>query len=488
MSRFRCVLLALYLADFALLAWLVPHRPAVSFNVGDWYSGPLGFSPDGTLFATATRCPLDAEEYDVRLWDIAGRPWFGPPRLVAERHFDRLAHLGWNWPDDPGRRWLFWQCALADDPQARADELYPGVGLDAERLDPTETPPRFRASADGRYYLLRVPIRRFEVRVRDGGRVLWTTPQVETTPVFGPGPDELTVLEPTDAAGRAAVVRYELSSGREAQRVAVKLPKDGRHVVRDVRLTPDGRYVGAIGGGERHALVLCEVATGAQIAATGQFLAVRWIDPPGRLVANRLALRRETNAEFWTLGRETPVATVDPPTGHFDYANLFAEASPDGSAVAFLTSRPRSATTAGWPPWLAWLYRRFVHTDWDSATLALHAMADGRSLGTIEIAHGGPNRVTGEGVAAFSPDGRWLAVRDTELTVRNGVHMSGEAVVRVYQYPLRRPWPWILAWAAAPPVGLALLVAGVRLWRAQPRAAVRSSPSLLDREEPHPPR
>ncbi len=235
MTRFRVVLVALYATSVALLTWLMPPRPECAFGLSPGTPAYLlGFSPDGRLIATASGNPIDASEdqlVTVSLWDLTG-----PSGWVTERPLGRLAYLGWNWSDDPGRRWLFWQCYLADDPEAKLVELYPGVTLDPERLDPTEKPPRLRASPDGRYYLLRVPPERFEVTERAGGRVLWTTPTVETTPVFGPGPNDLTVLEPAGDDGRSRVTRFVLPSGRETFRTAVELP-----MAHYTWLTPDGR-------------------------------------------------------------------------------------------------------------------------------------------------------------------------------------------------------------------------------------------------------
>lgn len=459
MTRFRVVLVALYAAGVALLTWQLPHRFECAYSLPAGTPAYLfGFSPDGGLIATASDDPINASEHrriTVSVWDVSGQSV-----RVAERPFGRLAYLGWNWPDDPGRRWLFWQCHTADDPEAKLAQLYPGVTVDPERLDPTETPPRFRVSADGRYYLLRVPPKRFEVTERVGGRVLWTTPTVETTPVFGPGPDELTVLEPAREDGRFPVARYELPSGRETFRTAVELPAKARP-----RLTSDGRRIltGDFNEGQRRFLnALMDVDTGRRLILVkyrsrnpvSESVIARWVDPPGRLVTvehgSPGGQSLESRAYFWPATGGNPFE-VAPAAHNFDFAPI-AAAHPDGSAVALYCN---GWLAPGWnlPPWARAAYAWVTGTGGPaSGTLMLCDGETGKTRAVLPLANAQNNRVTGEGLAAFAPDGQRLAVADA-----TGVH--------IWNWPPGRPWFLILTWAAAPPAALAMAAAVVRRLR-----------------------
>jgi hypothetical protein len=203
-------IVAAYVSSVGLLAWLVPHRPRLTIYVGE-DSYLIGYSPDGYGLATASKSPyrawLDGHPSKIAVWDFAGSWPLERVTRIADRSSERLDHLAWSWINDPGRRWLFWQCIGADDCSARLRDLFPGVEVEPGDIDPTEDTPRLRVSADGEYVAVRTENGVYRVSERVTGRTCVLTGPTRVAPAFGPSPHEVTVADGTGPPGQVTVGR-----------------------------------------------------------------------------------------------------------------------------------------------------------------------------------------------------------------------------------------------------------------------------------------
>jgi hypothetical protein len=426
----------------------------------------IGFSPSGGTLATCSLNPFRREPgapIPIHLWDVGGPP-FAAAKRIGEYRSERLNDLCWSWVDDPGRSWLFWECVAADDPEARLGELLPGVPTDAGDLDPTDDPTHLRVSPGGTYVALRSSDGAYVVRERATGRPRATTLPTKVSPVFGPGLDNFSSVDPADVPNRVTVRRWGLTVGSEVGRVAFDSPPHSR-----TRLTPDGRWAVVTQGGEQlgapySRLDLIDTQTGRRAVTDTGLHEWRLIAPAGRLVTvHHDARAGESRVLFWDVASGEVAAAVIPHPGSFAVLHVLAVA-PDESVLALADHTPASMRSQNWPAPLRRAHRWVTAiTGSDPGQVLLCSAATGHVLARLPADAGAANHLTNEGVVTFAPDGRRIAV------------LGAGGVVRVWDWPLRRPWAWILALAAAPPALLGFLARGWRRWRAW-----RTSPATVD--------
>jgi hypothetical protein len=208
----------LFLGSVAFLAWQFPHRPSLTVTTGEPDGVIIGFSPDGHLIATSSDEPLALSNADApgtyRLWDTSS-----PSRLqqvpIAEHRTLLLNHLAWNWVEDPGRSWLFWECVTSDKPEDRLRELFPEHAISSEDIDPREDLIRARVSPDGRFSAIRNTHGEYVFYERVTGRALVTTAATRYAPAFGPGRSEATIIERDTESQILSAVRFDLEKGVE---------------------------------------------------------------------------------------------------------------------------------------------------------------------------------------------------------------------------------------------------------------------------------
>jgi WD40 repeat protein len=134
-----------------------------------------------------------------------------------------------------------------------------------------------------------------------------------------------------------------------------------------------------------------------------------------------------------------------------------AASSPDGTILAVADSR-----AANWPwSWpkpaqqvYGWL--RAMRGD-DTGSLLLYNVESGETLARLPANTVSVNPLTGEGVAAFSDNGRQLAV------------LGVGGLVRIWDWPLGRPWALILVLGAVPPLVGSFVLMGYRRLFGRPR-------------------
>jgi eukaryotic-like serine/threonine-protein kinase len=323
--------------DAVVKLWEAAAGPEfVRVAVPEAHHAALAFSPDGRWVATAA-LPREVNPRGgtVRLWEAAG----GRPGPVLEGHDDDVSELAFD-PD--GRR-------LAAVGTRGAVTVW---GLPA-----------------GRKLLgLRGPAG----KVAGGHR-----PHV----AFGPDGRELACVGVT-----GAVVAWEATGGREARSFVAARPNRFGLGPSAMRFSPDGRLlaVGEIDG----AMHLWDVAGGREVAALrgglAGFLAVAF-SPDGRLLATAAARQSSATAsseiKVWDLASRRELAT-------FAGAGGIAE-------LAFSPDNRRLASTGTQQPPTLWDIR--------SGRELLDLPVDGRT-GLGERAAGPDSRV------AFSPDGARLAL------------------------------------------------------------------------------
>jgi hypothetical protein len=132
-------------------------------------------------------------------------------------------------------------------------------------------------------------------------------------------------------------------------------------------------------------------------------------------------------------------------------------ASPDGQLLAVGVPDPSPHPLARWPRLTDWLERIGLGVRTDQSFAALIDAANGCELARLPVGPAAwfeaPELSDEEPTMAFSPDGRRLAV-------------LGDDMIRVWDLPLRRPWGFILGFAAIPPAALGLLLIVIRRLRA----------------------
>lgn len=449
--------LVVFLASAGALAWLTPHRPrAVIPSDNPDFVHVIGFSPDGSLLATCDDEPAQAgvnkRDLSVNLRDVSPD---GSLRQLATRRGSLLPFLAWSWIDDPGRRWLFWECMRSENPDQRLHELLHGRPADASEIDPTESPQQVRISEEGRYLAVREIDGTYSIRDRETNRVLLTLPNIPDPPVFGPEPATATFFIWSDQPGERLVVSRDVLTGRELRRHQV--PLDSR---RTARLSCEGHWiVGEKNGGSavfntldgRCAELLAP--NGSSYSRARMLDRWRWI-PSSPLLVHVELLWPPVGATMRTYEAATgqTVAAFTPRTERLTDLQI-AAVSFDGKQVLLretLSSMDRST----WLP--TFLVHAYMWLTWQTGGPTTTG-----SLWVVDTASGMPlarlpvgeeclgNGATNEGVAAFSFDGRQLAVA--------GVH--GE--VMIWDLPFRRPWLWIAGWALVP----AMMVIGLGMIR-----------------------
>jgi WD40 repeat protein len=454
-----------YFASLGGLAWLIPHRPRLGFSAGE-YPHLIGFSPDGSHVATASadlwRANVDTDKITISTWDIRGRLPLASATKVSERPAGWLSHLAWSWIEDPGRRWLFWQCVGADDVPVRLRELLSVSDMEAGDLDPTEDTPRIRVSEGGTYVAVRNDDGAYRVFERSTGRVCATTGPTDNPPAFGPKCDVVTSVEKSAAANGVTVRRWDLKTGLESRPSRFDVfPGAG------IRLSMGGRWLLAYLDQASSGLCSCfrrgdlhDPLTGRRVVSVAYSQEWRLIDPGNCLLTIDGRGKDLPEARFFDFDRGETITCVLPGA----VRPQPAAALPDGSAVVIMDGRGPDLLPWSSPAALklgySWLTK--VRST-DNATLYICDVATGEILTRLPALALNPTALTGEGTAAFSDDGQQLAV----------VGAGGE--VRVYDWPLRRPWLFIASIAAVPTLFGGMVVIGFRRMcrrgRSDPRVA-----------------
>ncbi|HEX4591649.1 MAG TPA: hypothetical protein VH120_17055 [Gemmataceae bacterium] len=437
-------LVVTYVAGVGLLAGFVPHRPRLTFPVPE-YAHLIGFSPDGGRVAIASSSPWHAGLYnqpnDIAVWDVARRWPFAAATQIANRPAGWLNHLAWSWVGDPGREWLFWQCVGDDDVPARLGELL-RIKVEAGDIDPTEDTPRIRVSPDGTYVASRTEEEAYRVFERDTGRECALTPPTKAAPEFGPSADEMTILEKMPTTPHVTVRRWNLKTVQEERLSGFDTPRGT-----GTRLTPGGRWLLAINGADDRAN-LVDPHTGSSVVSIAGYC--RFVAPADRLIALDSGNRQRKYLHLQvhdTLGGVAESPTSLPTDDGFVRT---AAVSPDGAVIAFSDHR-MDRSVWNWPRPLQGIYVWLTsHGLNDHDGLLICDTRTGNELARLPGATGSVNMLTGEGVAAFSPDGRQLAV------------LNRGGVVRLFDWPLGRPWLFILTLAAVPPAFGSLIAIGFR--------------------------
>jgi WD40 repeat protein len=450
-------IVAAYVSSVGLLTWLVPHRPRLTIYVGE-DSYLIGYSPDGSRLATASKSPyqawLDGHPSKIAVWDFAGRWPLATMTRIADRSSERLDHLAWSWVNDPGRRWLFWQCTGADDCSARLRDLFPGVEVEPGDIDPTEETPRMRVSADGIYAAVRTDNGVYRVSERATGRTCVLTGPTRVSPAFGPSLYEVTVADGTGPPGQVSVGRWNLTTGKgESLAVITSLPMTTARPIASGRWLAATEQSGNVPGYLN--LALFDAQTGRCSVSDQHLEDWRFIVPGDRLVtvhndgiagSPRIMFRDMVGGEITIpASRETRNVHVQ-----------LSASSPDGTILAVADSR-----AANWPwSWpkpaqqvYGWL--RAMRGD-DTGSLLLYDIESGETLARLPANTVNINPLTGEGVAAFSDDGRQLAV------------LGVGGLVRIWDWPLGRPWARILVLGAVLPLVGSFVLMGYRRLRGRP--------------------
>lgn len=289
------------------------------------------------------------------------------------------------------------------------------------------------ASADGRYWAVRIDRwhKAFAVREVESGRVVLSVPNVASDPAFGPGGDVSVVTDVSDPRADRCSYRFERWDVATGRRIDARpLSMDGCH---SPRLTADGRYVLAWVSDEPKLRVIA-TATGDAIPIPPA------VERPDGNLAHEVvyahgvyvASPADRTLALWQPAT-TRVSTVTFPPGVWTGLTA-ANVAADGSALAVQVTHDALLQRVPWP----WLQRALFDSGvcaWSDDETRLVETATGREFA----------RLADAGDSAFAADGRSLAV----------VGRKGD--LRVYDWPLRRPWPLILGVAAVPAalVGLA---------------------------------
>lgn len=213
----------------------------------------------------------------------------------------------------------------------------------------------------------------------------------------------LLVYGPQVASGKL----WDVISGREVASLFQEW--DGNWMTTNMR--------GFLVGGDKDRVTAWNLATAnlAGVFEVGGDLRRSALTPDARFLAGWGGRGFGTAVEFkvWKAGGgEENFSQLDD-----NFANTPA-LSPDGRAVAVISTQQPGQL----PPPLSWLFPSKSKDPTNQVKIL--EIPGGRLLGTIDRAR----------QVEFSPDGQTLAVED-------------DGVVRLYDYPLRRPWGTILFWA-----------------------------------------
>jgi WD40 repeat protein len=455
----------LYLIGVGLLAWLLPPQPRLRFSAEDELPTLVGFSPDGRTLSTragihVNSLPIETVEATTfRFWDVStGRGWSPPPKIA-----ERSSPLLWEWYyqqwcNDPGRRYVFWECALAPNPRRRLAEISRFPPIPADDADSPGPRGYFELSPDGRLAICQRghdPEDRgddYQVYDRDTGRRLLHIPAGVGNPTFGPGPSTVTLHERGPRPSDVIIRRLDVATGKELFRTRLA-NVDGEQA----SLSPDLHWllvwqpaheVGkwAVYGAEsgQCRLVIADWED-CLFAREGQTL----------ITTHRPADGRPARVQFWDLD-------TGQPSGEYrfgpqaDYAPILHALSPDGKLLAVNADGPRPDPLADWPTLAGVLKDWGLRTEsteqydlllLDTVTGRLQARLPDGPIPSLATRDAEPK-------VAFTDDGRQLAV------------VGADGVVRIWDLPLRKPWGLILSLAAVPPASLGgLLVVRRRLRR-----------------------
>src|SRR5262245_39717248 len=300
-----------WVACTPVFGWAAPPRPSIGFKAGGDSTYVIGFSPDGRLFASTDYAAwLGSVVGPVQLWELNSEKTTEPTATELPRS-GILNHLSWHWADDPGRRWLFWQCATAE-PSTSFSDLFPKGVLKARQLDPYWDPAKLRVSADGELFTCESSKEfEFVVRERRTGRVV-TTLSAYSKPAFGPGPMELTCLVFADR--NLTALTYDLKSQREISR-----SQHSRSTSGVPEIAADGRWwtvrhrEGYFGMDAGEGLEIVDPRTGVE--RVKKIVVHDWQVAPNsdRLLTVRYGPERsQLTAEIWDLktGRAKPIVTL----------------------------------------------------------------------------------------------------------------------------------------------------------------------------------
>jgi hypothetical protein len=384
------------------------------------------------------------------------RRWSPPPK-IADRSSPLLWELHTNWCDDPGRRHVFWECALTPDPRRQLAEIFrfpPVPADDADNLGPYGS---YQLSPDSRLAICQrghdAEDRgdEFHVYDRATGRRLLSIPTGDGNPTFGPGPSTVTVRDQSRPLSGVTIRRLDIATGKEILRTCLARVAGER-----ASLSPDLRWLLVLQPTHeagKWAVYSAETGRCRLVIADAEDCLFARGDQT-LITAHSPADGRPARAQFWDLdtGRQFGGYQFRPRN---DFAPTLHALSPDGNLVAVTADEPRPDPLADWPTLAG------VLKDWglraepmEQYDLLLLDTATGRLQARLPA---GPNPILAvrgwEPKVAFADDGHRLAVA------------GADDVVRIWDLPLRKPWGLILTLAAGPPALLGVTLVAVRRFR-----------------------
>jgi hypothetical protein len=386
--------------------------------------------------------PEHLEPDVVWLWDLTDAARRGPTPVPVVRRSPFFRYLYNRWSDNPAWHSLFWECARASDPVVQFQAIFGEAAGVAANQDYQSWHRDVHLSTDGQLLLHRPFPGPLEAQAtvkayRRGGETSDVRiPRAED--LLGIGPDAATFLTlETREQSDVVIRRRDLATGRELHRFSGPWPS----------ASPDGRWLVA-GRSTDHSMDVYDEATGRRrLTAMGDV----WLLARGgrTLVTSRVGWQLpDAEVQFWDLGSGQLVAT------YRGQAKLQA-VSADGETIAVTTESAGSQPLANWPRLADFLIRWGL---WERVEEPREFTLLDAATGQVRARlPGGPGPfkgpLPGECGAAYSSDGRRLAV------------ISTANIVRVWDWPLRRPWAFIFSFAAVPPVIVGLLILALRLLR-----------------------
>ena len=451
--RLSLTLPILYLACFGVLAVVLPYVPRLQFAVESPVTTLVGFSPDGhTLATTEGILLLSTAEVDndyqgepFRFWNVAPHRNGGNAKPLAERTDRRLWWIHWDWDELPGRKRVFWECALAPDVDRRLSELFPCVTAQFNRDKPLPESADLWFSPDGQLGVYQLaedfdePRGTTRVYHQGTGRLLYELPKDECVMAFGPTHGVVTTLQFRSGPSKLIVHRRHAISGAEISRTEWDESPDKRCC-----LSPTGRWLVTDHGDlEKSNCSVYDIETKRRRLVVPDASETRFCEQDLTLVISQSGNETSAWVQIWDLETDTPTGEYRPPPDMWPTLHAL---SSDGEQLVVTLEGEQPTLLSKWP----WLWDRLQA--WGLRSNPLNVIMLNAGTGEVQARlPGGPSfGERSEPRVAFSDDGRQLAV------------VGADRIVRIWDLPLRRPWALIFSLAALPPLALLLLISLAR--------------------------